>query len=445
MCHPVSCAAFVWCGRPGAIRRTRFAGWLIAAGLAWVMSACQRAPEVPPIPALSLDPALLNVLTNARQAVLSAPRSAEAWGRLGQAWQAAEFTTEARQCYLRACELGPPSPRWFHLLGLLQLADDPAAGINSLGRAAVLAGTTPDAPRVCLAQALGERGRFDEAAPHLQLLLQAQPGHAAARLELARAQLAQGALDPAAETLSVCLTNAFTARSALLLLSQVRQRQGRAAEADELARQAGALPRPFAWPDPYQLEVQRLRQDRSVLAEMINAQLQQRRFPEADRFLREALARYPNDPELLLLQGRLLYQQRDCAAAEGTFRQLLALQPGSVNTLIQLALAQLCLQHWPDAVAALRQAVALKPDFAQAHYNLGYALAKTGDAVGAVGSYREALRCSPGDVAAHVALADELARAGQNAEAQEHLTRALELNPQDPRARQLQERWQQKR
>src|SRR5262249_31656195 len=152
------------------------------------------------IPALPLDPALFNVLTNARQAVLSAPRSAEAWGRLGQAWQAGEFTTEARHWYQRACELEPPSPKGFHLLGLRQLADDPAAGLSSLNRAAALAGSTPDAPRVRLAQALGERGRFDEAAPHLQRLLQAQPAHAAARLELARAQLAQGALEPAVET-----------------------------------------------------------------------------------------------------------------------------------------------------------------------------------------------------------------------------------------------------
>jgi hypothetical protein len=60
-------------------------------------------------------------------------------------------------------------------LSLLQLQDQPEEAIRGLARAAELAGSQPDAPRVRLMQALVERGRFDEAAGPIRALLARNP------------------------------------------------------------------------------------------------------------------------------------------------------------------------------------------------------------------------------------------------------------------------------
>lgn len=381
------------------------------------------------------DPTLAESLAVAFGVLSTNRTSADAWGRYGQGLEAAEFLAEARTCYGRALELDPDSARWAHLLGLLELADSPDRGFERLEWAIRLGGAGEEASRVRLAQALVERGRFREAEPHVAALLARDAGHAAARLELARLRLFEGRLGEAGEALAPCLTNPFTARSAAQLLGQVRGREGNVAEADRWTRKAAGMGRPFDWPDPYQREVQAWRGDGARRAEQINGLLARQRFTEADALLAEALARRPEDPELLLLAGRSLLQQRRCPEAEARFREHLRVVPDSLNGLTQLALALLCQQRWADAVPVLERSVALKPDFAQAHGNLGVARSQLGDRAGAIRSYREALRCSPGDARQHAALAEELARAGDGEEARSHARQALQLDPGSERAK----------
>ncbi|MEY2408214.1 MAG: hypothetical protein QOF48_884 [Verrucomicrobiota bacterium] len=408
-------------------------GLLIAAG-------CHRS-EGPPHPSTaSLDGPLVSLIETSRQAVLVAPNSAAAWGRLGQAFHAVEFFSEARVCYAKAMEFESNNPRWPHLLGLLQLQDQPEAAVANLERAARLTGTQPDASLVTLAKALGERGRFDEAARPLRLLLEADRGHPMASLELARAALAQNNLEQGASLLAPCATNMFTARPAILLLAQIRLRQGNAESAAALSQRGAAMPRQFDWPDPFLREVQGLRVDRQKLADQVNGLLLQHRLPVAATTLEKLLNLFPEDPEGLLLLGRLKLQEQKYPEAEAAFRRHLVAQPSSLNGLMQLGLSLLHQERWADGAAVLRQAIALKPDFAQAHYNLGHALSRAADSAGSIASYREALRSAPGDAPTHLALAEELARAGRDEEARRELDRAAQLDPNDPRVRELRAR-----
>jgi cytochrome c-type biogenesis protein CcmH/NrfG len=141
----------------------------------------------------------------------------------------------------------------------------------------------------------------------------------------------------------------------------------------------------------------------------------------------------PNDPEGLLLLGRMNYLQRRCAEAEDAYRRHLQAQPDSLNGLVQLSLALICQERWTNAAAVLEHALALKPDFAQAHSNLGLARSKSGDTAGAIRAYRDALRSTPGDVNLLLNLAEELANAGQLEEAKQHVARAAALTPREPR------------
>src|SRR5689334_17960649 len=57
-----------------------------------VLSACSKKQAIePPVVSLrSIDPFLRSMMEESRSAILSSPNSAEAWGKYGQALQAAE-------------------------------------------------------------------------------------------------------------------------------------------------------------------------------------------------------------------------------------------------------------------------------------------------------------------------------------------------------------------
>jgi len=289
-----------------------------------------------------------------------------------------------------------------------------------------------------------EHGQHDQAVRELELLLAQDPLHAAARLEMARVHLFHNALPEAAASLAACVTNGYTARPALLLLAQVRQRQGKTEDAAAMAKQAQNMPRQFDWPDPFLREVLRMRADRVKLQDRINGLLKATRLKEAEAGLGQLLTAYPQDTDGLLLLGRLRFQQRRCPEAEAALRAHLNASPQSLNGLVQLALALLCQERWADGSAVLRQALAIKPDFGQAHYNLGYALSRAGDSEGAIGAFTDALRCNPGDIPTLAALADECFRANRAGEGEGYLERALQLDPDHPKARLLRERYPKK-
>lgn len=407
------------------------AGIVLSAGLGVWKSRTQ--PEPPAVPLGQIDPVLRQLIETSRVAVARAPRSGAAWGRLGEALHAALFNPEARFCYSNAAARDPENFRWPYLGGVLEQQGDQDLSVRLLTRAVELAPAHNDSPRFQLARTLVEQGKLDQAEPLLRLLLAAHPNHAAARVELARVHLARGAFKEATLTLQPAMTNQYTIRSATLLAAQIAQRNQQPEVAAQLSRAAAALPRTFDWPDPVLREVQAQRTDRARLAEQANEFLQRQQFAEAGAVLGKLLGVAPEDPEGLLLLGRLHYLQKHCREAELVYRRYLKIQPDSLNGLIQLGLTLMCREQWSNAVAVLEQTVALKPDFAQAHNNLGTARARAGDVPGAIRAYRDALRSSPGDINLVLNLAEELANAGQLEEAREQVARAAALNPKDPR------------
>ncbi len=407
-----------------------------AAGAATAVAA-KRSIE-PPDPDLSaVESTQAAQVRSARDAVRAQPASADAWGQLGQACEAVDFLADAQFCYARAVERASDSVRWLHLLGLRELAWQPDDGLAHLARAAGLVGTNTDAPRLRWAQALNERGRFDDAAKALGPLLSARPDHPAARLELARVRLAANTPAAAVELLTPCLTNPYTARPAALLLSQARLRLGDAEGANALARRAASLPRPFDWPDPFLREIEALRKDRQKVADKANALLIQRRFAEAESLLNELLARAPDDPEGLLILGRLRLQQSRCTEAETLVRRHLSVRSDSLNGQIQLGLVLLCQSRWAEAADVFEAALRVKPDFAQAHFNLGVARTGNGEVDAAIHAFEAALQCSPGDAAAHAHLAELHLRSRRTTQARQEATEALRLDPSQARAREV--------
>lgn len=409
----------------------------VLAWVCWVFLSlgCQPASLPPEIPPNQLDPELSSILSAARSNTINQPQSSDAWRHLGTAFDAAEFGAQAEICYTKALSIDPTCVGCRHLLAIRQLREHPEDAIENFTKASHLAGATNDSPSLRLAQALVERGRFTEATNSLSPILSRDPNHPAARLELSRALLALGQASALPSLLSPCLTNPYTARPSQWLLSQAWLRLGDADTAAKHARFASSLPKPFDWPDPFLREVQALRRDRTKISDQANALLQQRRTAEAENLIQQLLARVPDDPEGLLLLGRIRLQQRRCPEAESTLQRHLSLKPESLNGLIQLGMAYYCQSRWSNAAVEFEHAVALKPDFAQAHANLGLARSRLGDSKAAIHSFEQALRCNPGDANTHALLGEEWLRSGDLVRGQAHIKQALQLDPNHPKAR----------
>ena len=118
-------------------------------------------------------------------------------------------------------------------------------------------------------------------------------------------------------------------------------------------------------------------------------------FEKADSFLDAALQNFPNDPNLLRLQGMSLYRQNRFAEAE----------------------------------QRLTHAVRLVPGFALAHENLADALMRQGKVGEAVKSLQTALKHDPASRKANKKLSELFARMGKGKEADELFQQTLDRDP----------------
>jgi cytochrome c-type biogenesis protein CcmH/NrfG len=88
-------------------------------------------PEPPPLDGVA-DPAVKRLLANCRTAVGQAPQSAAAWGKLGTAFFAHDYSDEAIFCFAVAERLDPRDARWPYFQGMIQNEKDPEAAMGDL-------------------------------------------------------------------------------------------------------------------------------------------------------------------------------------------------------------------------------------------------------------------------------------------------------------------------
>lgn len=399
-----------------------------------------KAPAPPDIDTAALDPVVAGLIRTNLQAVRAAPRSAAAWGQLGSVLMHYEFSDETEAALAWAEKFAPQEPRWPHLHGLVLGSRDVVAATEKFRRATALSGSTPVAPRLRLAQNLAERGLNEEAAKHFQTLLQNTPGHAAARLGLARIRQSEGRLNEATNLLAACLRDPHTGRSAHALLAMMEQALGNAPAAELAARASATLPADAAWPDPWWNEALVWRVGRKALLEDAAALIERGAWPEAQATLGQIIRAYPNESEAWYLMGWTLNQQQRGAEAERALREYVRLVPSSPKGHAQLAITLLGQRRHAEAVEVLQAGLKLKPTWRELHSNLGYAYVQLGRDEEAIGHFRHALALDPNYLPTHTALAELLLRRGQVEEARGLLRRALELSPTERRAQAMLER-----
>lgn len=412
---------------------------LVAAG---ILAVALRSPvRLPPsVSANELDPAVVAAIEQARTAIVRAPRSGAAWGRLGMVFLAHHIDRQARDCFVQAEALDPQNPRWPYLQAMLLSLEDSETTIVKLQRTAEICPEAVDAPRLRLAEAFLAAGRLDAAEAGFLSVLGRPGENPRARLGLARVEFNNDRLADAVSQAASALSDRRTRKAAHVLLAEIEQRRGNHAQAAAALRTAAKLPEDAPWPDPYLEEIARHKTGWQASLEQAQSLLKSGNGATAAALLRQTAGKYPAAPYVWLTLGRCLVETGDIDGAEQAFRSAVRLQGDSADANYHLGVVLLARKKLKEATASLKEAVTLKPDFAEAHLMLARSILLEGDDRGAIDSLRTAVRCKPQFGDAYRALGELLYEAGEREEALVLLQTAANLNPDDEALSQILER-----
>jgi len=157
------------------------------------------------------------------------------------------------------------------------------------------------------------------------------------------------------------------------------------------------------------------------------AQIEVGQLPQAVTNLQAALAKHPNDPDLLYYLGRasgLLSKQ--------SIDRLLAAYPDSARAHQALAENYFVLRQMPQAEKEFHEALRLRPDIPKLHLELGEVYAGSSQWAKAEEEFRAETRLQPGNAEAHYRLGTALLQQGKAREARVALQAADRLQPDMP-------------
>lgn len=183
----------------------------------------------------------------------------------------------------------------------------------------------------------------------------------------------------------------------------------------------------------------------SLPAHKLNAEAfeMQGNWAEAEREYTQMIAKYPNEPSLHFLLGRVLLSKPggDAATidrAKQEFQKELEIDPKNAGAHYVLGELARRADNCDTAVQEFSQAAKIDSSFAEAYYGWGYCLVTLKKYEEAIPPLRTAERLTPGNPMVHYNLATALNMTGQKEEAQKEfaihrdLTNAQPAAPQQP-------------
>lgn len=408
---------------------------LVVAGMVWLKQPQPRV-EPPEIDLSTASPPVARTIRQARERVVSQPRNAETWGRLGMVLMAHQYDAEVDTCLLQAAHLASKEFRWPYLLGLHLSVSRLDEAIRHWERAANLDPNNV-VVRLRLGEALLQQGRVDQAETCLTAATRIAPNSPRAALDRTRLALALGDVSRGIEWAETAARLAPDCGEVHRLLAQVYQRAARHAAATVELDRAERSPNELGWDDPLAAEVLALRVDTPAIIQTAEALLSQKQFAQAIAILEDTLAEDDREPQLFAVLGRALVQAGQLPRAAELMQRAVERHPESAEVWFQFGVAQFACRQFVDAETSFRMALRKKPDFALAHFNLGHTRERQGDLDGALAAFQATLRFRPTYAAAHMHLGRLLLQRGQRDLALEHLHRADELEPGNALAKRL--------
>jgi len=289
--------------------------------------------------------------------------------QLGYAYTGLQKTMEARREYERAMQLDPKMPEAPLNLGILMLADEPAAAVQPLERAVELL-PTQSRPRRLLGVAYERSGDAKGAASAYEGALALDPKDSESGLYLAQLYLRQDRAKDAEARFRAVLSLQPESLAALVGLAESLEAQKSPDAADAYGRYLKAQPNDAAAREHLvQLLVANGNYEQA-LAEMEKSEtggtpsveslklradilIGQQKLPEAISALKKAVELAPKDAPLRGGLGRTYLQQRDFANAEKELKAAIQLDPKNVTFWKDLASTTYLAAEYPTTLAVL--------------------------------------------------------------------------------------------
>lgn len=423
-----------------------------AVGVAVFLRGWPRAPVPPNGDPELMEPAVAHAVETARAQVLRHPRSAAAWGLLGQVFIGNEMDEEGRLCFIEAERLDPTDPRWpYYQAGAFVNRGEHEPATELFRRSAARSRADNEAGatvRLRLAEILIILDAPAEAESAIREVLDAHPDDPRAHLAMASLCELRQQWEQAKEHLLRCTNSPYTRRKARLQLAEILERLGQRREAEPFLAEAARMPVDAGWPDPWVAECVRFaekKRERYRLAQNLETA---GRFAEAADLIRPMTQSFPDDYLAFLTLGKVLAQANDLEGAEQAMRRAVELSPQVLQAHYYLSVILL---RRGDALARkgeqtraqdyiqqardhARKALQQKSDYGYALMAEGLALRKLGRKEEAFQSLRAAVKCNPEHADLHLHLADMLAAEGLREEARHALEEAQRVAiPGDPR------------
>jgi tetratricopeptide (TPR) repeat protein len=351
----------------------------------------------------SMEPEVQEHLASAQNALVSAAKDTatpadklgEAYGVMGEIYQAYSLVAPAKECYLNAAHLAPNDFRWAYLLGKLSEREgDAQAAISYYNKARTVRSDYLPA-LVNLGNIHLQLNRLDEAEAYFKLALKQDENSAAVLYGLGQAALSKRNYADAASYLEKALTLAPEANRLHYALAMAYRGLGDMGRAQSQFTQSGTVGVRVS--DP----------------------------------LFDGLQDLVKGARLHLIRGKTALDARRFAEAGDEFRKAIAAQPDSLPAHFNLGAALTQMGDLRGAIEQFEETLRLDPNHADAHYNLGVLLAQTNQHEQAIVHLQSAVTIEPTDSNARFLLAQEFVKARRLDEAETELSRVVQSDKEN--------------
>jgi len=322
----------------------------------------------------------------------------EAYGALGEIYQAYSLTSPARECYLNASRLTPKDFRWVYLLGKIDQ----------------------------------QEGQVDEAIRHYRIARALRPEYVAVPVNLGNIYLQLNRLEDAQENFRAALIIDEASAAATYGLGQLALSQRSYAEAVHYFEKALALSG----------GANRIHYSLAMAyrglgdAEKARAHLAQQ-GPVGVRVadpLVDGLGELIAGERVHLIRGRLAIEAKRYAEAADELRKAIVARPDSLSAHLNLGAVLIQTGDLPAATSQFEESLRIDPNNAIAHYNLAILLANKDRHERAITHLRSLLSIYSNDLAGRFLLARELRKSGRSEEALVEFSRVVAADPNNEEA-----------
>ena len=316
----------------------------------------------------------------------------EAYGTVGEIYQAYSLTSPARECYLNARRLTPKDFRWVYLLGKIDQ----------------------------------QEGHVDEAIRHYQIARTLRPEYAAVPVNLGNIYLQLNRLEDAKENFKAALVIDEGSAAALYGLGQVALAQRSYAEAaDHFGKALARVPSANRIHYSLAMAYRGLGDKEKATAHLAQQGPVGVRVSDP---LVDGLQDLVRGERVYLVRGRLALEAKRYAEAAAEFRKAIGAKPDSIPAHVNLGAVLVQTGDPKGAAEQYEEALRLDPKNTNAHYNLAILLVNENQHESAIVHLQSVLSVDPNDLSARFFLARELLRSERPEEALVEFSRVVEAD-----------------